>query len=81
MKIGWFWVTAFGFAPAVLLASLAWLQRKLVSRVTLSTWMLPAALVLASAAIMLVLANKSKPVNQAELTITNGRFVAWNLIV
>ena len=52
MMIGWFWITVYGFIPTVILAALSWLQRKSVSRVTLTAWALPAGIVLASAAVM-----------------------------
>jgi hypothetical protein len=50
--IGWFWITVYGFGPAVLLAAATWLQRRELSRVTLGLWSFAVLCILISAAVM-----------------------------
>lgn len=51
--IGWFWMTVYGFFPAIVLLGLVFLQRRLVAHWLIAIWVLPALPVLVSAAFMI----------------------------
>jgi len=59
MLEGWFWLSLYGFIPAVSLSIFSWLQRRNVSRRILAMWALPACILLASGAIQFALAVAS----------------------
>jgi hypothetical protein len=57
--IGWFWMTVFGFFPAVLLLGLVFLQRKAAPRWCLVLWTFPALPVLVSAGVLFLQSRSS----------------------
>lgn len=57
--IGWFWMTVFGFFPAVVLLALVFLQRRVGPKWLLMVWASPALPVLASAAVLTFQARSS----------------------
>jgi hypothetical protein len=59
MLEGWFWLSLYGFIPAILLAIFSWLQRRSVPRRILAAWALPTSILLASGAILFALAVAS----------------------